>query len=216
MMLKEKLIVLERRKIINNLSKNYSVPDLAKIFNISKSTIYNDLSFEIRNIAVQERLSQNKEPKVKENAWSHSIIQYENYFFSNILQRMGLLKLRFDNAPKQKWMQQHGFSPFINALNEKKLQSYGINNVTNFWKYLGLKLNYEKGIWTADNRQYIAYFKEKILPKMAKQDLDTSRAPSNSWLDKNGFSVFRRMIRKKILMTHNDFFKELGLKVWET
>ena len=151
MMLKEKLIVLEIRKIINNLSKNYSVPDLAKIFNISKSTIYNDLSFEIRNIAVQERLSQNKEPKVKENAWSHSIIQYENYFFSNILQRMGLLKLRFDNAPKQKWMQQHGFSPFINALNEKKLQSYGINNVTNFWKYLGLILISIRALLTPPN-----------------------------------------------------------------
>lgn len=214
-MLKEKLIVLERRKIINKLREDYSVPDLARIFNISRSAVYNDISFGIRDIAVQERISQNKEIKAKDNAWSHSIIQYENYLFSNILLKMRLSKLRLDTSPKQRWMQQHGFSPFINALNERKLQRYGINNVTDFWKYLGLKLNYEKNIWTADKQQYIDYFKERILLKMIKQGLDTSRAPSNSWLDKNGFSVFRRMLRKKLLMTHNKFFKEIGLKVWE-
>jgi len=211
----KKHIALERCKLINLLRKLYSVPDMAKIFNVSRSIAYRAASTSPRDISLQERMLNDSEFLMKVNAWSNSMIQYENYFFSNILPRMRLARLKLDTAPKQKWMQKHGFSPFINALNEKKLKNYGMNNVTDFWKYLRLKLNYEKDIWTADKKQYIEYFKEKIFSKMTKQGLDTLQAPSNSWLDKNGFSVFRRMVRKKLFMTHNEFFKELGLKIWE-
>ena len=211
----KKHIALERCKLVNLLRKHYSVPDLAKIFNVSRSIAYRAASMSPRDISLQERMLNDSEFLMKVNAWSCSMIQYENYFFSNILPRMRLSKLRINTAPKQRWMQRHGFSPFISALNEKKLQSYGINNVTGFWKYLGLKLNYEKDIWTTNKQRYVDYFKEKIRPRMIKQGLGALQAPSNSWLDKNGFSVFRRMVRKKLLMTHNEFFKELGLKVWE-
>jgi hypothetical protein len=78
-----------------------------------------------------------------------------------------------------------------------------------------MKLNYEKGIWSCNVQDYADYFKKNILPKIVKQGLDTASAPSTSWLDKNGYSVFRRMVRKKLLLSHNQFFTSIGLKVWE-
>ena len=207
--------MLERRKLINLLKGNYNVALLSRIFNISRSAVYNDFGHSIRDVCLAERLYCKEELKSKSNAWSSSIIQYENYFFSNILLKMRLSKLKIDTAPKQRWMQQHGFSPFIHAINEGKLKNYGISNVTDFWKYLGMKLNYEKGIWSCNVQDYADYFKKNILPKIVKQGLDTASAPSTSWLDKNGYSVFRRMVRKKLLLSHNQFFTSIGLKVWE-
>ena len=207
--------LLERRKLINLLKEKYNVALLSRIFKISRSAVYNDFGHSIRDTSLVERLYCNEEIKLKSNAWSFSIIQYENYFFSNILLKMRLSRLKLDTAPRQRWMQQHGFSPFIHAINEGKLRNYGISNMTDFWKYLGMKLNYEKGIWRCNAQDYSDYFKKNILPEMIKQGIDSASAPSTSWLDKNGFSVFRRMIKKRLLLSHNQFFKSIGLKIWK-
>ena len=208
-------IILERRKLIGLLKGYYSVEDLAEIFNVSRSIAYRAASMEERDIALQERLLSNSEFISQINAWSTSIIQYENYFFSNILPMMRLARLPLNRAPKQKWMQKNGFSKFIHAINERKLARYGIKNITGFWKYLGLKLNYEQGIWPVDFGHYENYFNSKILPVMKKEGMEISSSPSTSWLDKKGFSVFRRMVRKRLLMSHNEFFSRVGLSIWE-